>query len=322
MEVTFYGTRGSVPISNRESVEIGGNTTCVRIASDCLPPDTWLVVDAGSGFVPLCRDALTSGVKNVHILFSHWHHDHNQGLFLEPLTFIKQIPITLWGPVENGYGPRKVIETLMKPPFFPVDFKVVGSHFTTKPIAHPDITVVVFHPKGGVKQMNVEELERLQNEKKPIPFRHERYYAEECLIIKMLWSNHPERTICYRFEEGPTGKVFVFLTDHENMDGMPGKLRAHLNGANFLVMDSQYSRQKYEQITAGFGHGTPDYAVEVALAVNAERLGLTHHDPLSTDQDIEDILKHAQACLCPPDSDDPPRELDIFVCKDYLKVTV
>lgn len=297
MEIKYYGTRGSIPISNRRSVEVGGNTTCVQVKSNCLPEGMILVVDAGSGFVPLGYDALRENVRNVQILFTHYHHDHTQGIPLAPLTFIKRIPISCWGPVDSGKGPREILEHLMQIPFFPVDFASVASHFTFHKVEHPNTKVIIVHPEGGIKQLPVDQFENFESSAKLLPIRDGKYHKSECLIIKLLRSNHPERTISYRFEEGPTGKAFVLLTDHENQDGIPNDLKAHLKGADLLTMDSQYKRDKYMNQTAGFGHGTADYCAKVALTVGAKRLGLTHHDPSSTDEDVEQILLEAQKAL-------------------------
>jgi len=114
------------------------------------------------------------------------------------------------------------------------------------------------------------------------------------LVIRMVRTNHPERAISYRFEERPTGKVFVFMTDHENTDGVSGDLRRHLQGVDTLVIDCQYPRWKYDKFTANFGHSTPDYCVRLAAETGVRELGLTHHDPLSTDEDVDKILEEAR----------------------------
>lgn len=331
MKVTFYGTRGSVPIANQASMATGGNTTCIRVQSECLPKGMLLVVDAGSGFVPLCKDALQEGVAEAHILFTHYHWDHTQGLPLGPLTFIKQIPLTCWGTVDEGIGPKEVLVNTMKRPFFPVDFSECASHFSFKTITHPNTKVIIIHPEGGIKQMDVDQFEKFDG--KPLPIGREgyKYPKQECLIIRMMKSYHPEKTISYRFEEGPTGKVFVFMTDHENQDALPAAMKAFLRGADFLAMDAQYTRTKYETQTAGFGHGTPDYCVRVALEVGAKRLGLTHHDPASTDKDIEVILAEAVAAFEEKvkglKATDPKAQLfltasNIFACRDYQVVSI
>lgn len=323
MQVTFFGTRGSVPISNKDSVETGGNTTCLRINSSCLPEGMWLVVDAGSGFVPLCGQALKEGIKSIHLLFTHYHWDHTQGLPLGPLTFIKPIPFTCWGPVDEKLGPKAVLLNTMKRPFFPVDFAEVGSHFHFKDIEHPNTQVILIHPKGGVKQMPVDQFEAFNG--KPLPFKEGKFPKNECLVIRMMRSYHPEMTITYRFEEGPTGKVFVFMTDHENQAGTPLATKNFLNGADLLVMDSQYTQEKYLSQTAGFGHGTPEYCIRVANEVNARRLGLTHHDPMSTDKDVANILaaaKRALSDLGAAKGKLPLKADNVFACRDYLVVNV
>jgi ribonuclease BN (tRNA processing enzyme) len=327
MNVKFFGTRGSVPIANPGSVKTGGNTTCLRVDSQCLPEGMWWVLDAGSGFVPLCTEALIAKVRSVNISFTHWHHDHTQGLPLGPLTFIKPIPLTIWGPVDGGLGPREVLTALMRPPFFPVDFKRVASHFAYKKLEHPDTEVILIHPEGGIKQMPVDQFEKFDG--KLLPIKDGKYPKNECLVIRMIYSNHPESTIAYRFEEGPTGKVFVFLTDHENQDGLPNDLRALLKGADLLVMDSQYTRKKYNEMTAGFGHGTPDYCVRVALEVGAKSLGLTHHDPASTDEIVESILTDAktsfETAVLALKEKNPEAQValnEIFACRDYQTVNV
>ena len=72
MKVKFYGTRGSIPIANKESVKYGGNTTCVRIFDECLPDDMVLAIDSGSGFVPLAKNVIKEGNKDeVLILYRH-----------------------------------------------------------------------------------------------------------------------------------------------------------------------------------------------------------------------------------------------------------
>lgn len=332
MKITFYGTRGSVPVANKASVATGGNTTCLRIDSQCLPEGMWLFNDAGSGIVPASLDAVKNGVKSVMIAFSHYHWDHTQGLPLAGhLTFNKSIPITCYGPIDEGLGPREVLQATMKRPFFPVDFSEVASHFRCHKIEHPNTQVILIHPKGGVKKMSVDQYEAFDG--KLLPFKEGRKYPkDECLVIRMMRSSHPEMTISYRFEEGPTGKVFVLLTDHENQYATPLAMKAFLKDADFLAMDSQYTEKKYKEQAAGYGHGTPAYCVRVAIESGVKKLGLTHHDPFSTDDQIKGILAEAQKALqghlaaakeSRPNSASPAlKAKSIFACQDYQVVTV
>lgn len=334
MKVTLYGTRGSTPVAGPQFAKYGGNTTCLRIESDCLPPETALVVDAGTGIVPLSGALLKIGIRQVWLLFTHYHHDHTQGLLLAPITFIKGIKVNVYGLVDNGQSVQNVLKTLMQPPFFPVDFAEVGSHFFCEAIQSVNAMILVIHPKGGLRLMWLDQFERLINDGQQIYFteqaRGERAYdVGECLVIKMHRSNHPERTVSYRFEERPTGKIFCFLTDHENTDALPASLRGHLKEADLLIQDSQYSRQVYEARTAGFGHGTPDYCVKVAVAVGAKRLGLTHHDPSSSDEAVDAICAAARETMGALRTEKGLAlssmsliEGDIFACADYQTIEV
>jgi ribonuclease BN (tRNA processing enzyme) len=151
-----------------------------------------------------------------------------------------------------------------------------------------------------------------------VPFEPRLKFAlDECLVIRMHRSNHPERTISYRFEERPSNLTFAFATDHENQDGLPTRFITHLRDADLLVMDSQYTRETYEQRTAGWGHGTPDHCARVAKAAGVKALGLTHHDPASSDAQVEAIVETARKLLHEQGVSTP-----VFGCRDYLTVEV
>lgn len=315
LKVTTYGTRGSIPISNPESVTYGGNTTCLRVESGCIPEGKALVIDAGSGYVPLSYKLLGEKISDIHILFSHYHHDHTQGLLLAPPTFIKNIKTHLYGPIDaGGVGPKEMFRCIMQPPFFPVHHKLHESHFVFHPLEFPQTQLMLIHPSGGIRFMDVNEYEKLVDKDSHIPSGKGKYPRSEFLVVRMYMSNHPENTICYRFDEGPTGKSFVFLTDHENHDSNPNDLKKHLKDVDLLIMDCQYPRLKYDMMTAGYGHATPDYCVRTAQESGAKMLGLTHHDPSSNDKQVEAILEEAISCI--------PGEVKVFACNDYGVIEV
>lgn len=115
---------------------------------------------------------------------------------------------------------------------------------------------------------------------------------QECLIITWTQTNHSETTLSYRFEEMSTGKVFVFVTDHERFPGeIPTAFCEHLRGADLLVIDTQFAGSAYERSHIGWGHGTPAHSIQCAEIGDIPRIGFTHHDPLSSDSDIDTIVK-------------------------------
>ncbi|NNE71012.1 MAG: MBL fold metallo-hydrolase [Rhodothermales bacterium] len=80
-EVTFWGTRGSIPTSGPEYAETGGNTACVQISL----PDHVILLDAGTG-IRLAGEALAHDRRPIILLLSHPHWDHIQGFpFFTPL---------------------------------------------------------------------------------------------------------------------------------------------------------------------------------------------------------------------------------------------
>jgi len=321
MEVTFYGTRGSIAISRPDSVEFGGNTTCLRIHSECIPEGKALVVDTGTGFLPCSRDLLGESVMDVSVLFTHYHHDHTGGMLLAPHTFIPAAKLRLWGPKEHGMGPTDMMKSIMLPPLFPVDFGMVRHRFTCHDLKHLGTQVLVVHPEVGFSLMKTHVFERAVSEGKQLALKGDRYPVSECLVVRMLLTQHPEYTVSYRFEERPTDRVFVFLTDHENTDGIPSDLRRHLAGAHLLVQDVQYSREHYNSMAAGFGHGTPDYCARVAAECGVGAVGITHHDPGASDDDVNVRLAELHTHLA--DEHGKPELVDsAFACKDYQRVEV
>ncbi len=320
MTVKAYGTRGSSPVSRSETSRYGGNTTCYRAASPCIPAGTALVVDGGSGLVPASRDLLREGRRDLHVLMTHYHHDHTQGLPLAPHTHARDARVCVVGPREHGVGPREMLECLMKAPYFPVDFPRVANRFDCREIDPIGREVLLVHPVEGFHLVRVDEFEHLRSggSVSAVPFT--RASLDECLVVWMYKALHPEYTVSYRFEERPTGKVLVILTDHENTDSVPEGLRAHVDRADLLIQDAQFTRGEYEAGKAGFGHGTGDYAARVFLETDARRLGHTHHDPLHDDADVDAVVAEARDWLAAHGAAD--RADRVFAVADYQEMDV
>src|SRR5215813_13676331 len=85
MQITFWGVRGSYPVPGSATVRYGGQTSCVEArttSGECV------IVDAGTGMRALgnklAREA-KGAAGHYHVLLSHVHWDHIQGLpFFSP----------------------------------------------------------------------------------------------------------------------------------------------------------------------------------------------------------------------------------------------
>jgi phosphoribosyl 1,2-cyclic phosphodiesterase len=314
MNVVAWGTRGSLPIANPGMVRTGGNTTCFEVKSVCLPKGTHVVIDGGTGFLPCAREALGAGMTELHLFHTHYHHDHTQGVLIAPPIFLSELPVNIYGIKDRGYGPKEIYERIMEPPFHPIAFGTIASHLHFHAIELPTTRVVLIHPEGGAV---IVDRENYQKEKALVFSDGKSYPIAECLVVTMSWTEHPERTITYRFEEMPTGRVFVLLTDEEVRAGIPTSLIEFITGTHLLIQDVQYSHEEYVRGgKAGFGHGTPEYAVRLARATRVKRVGFTHHDPQASDRRVDDLVCEGRALL----EDD--EKIALFACRDYDRYEV
>ena len=320
MKVKTYGVRGSLPISRDDARKYGGNTTCVRVISDRIPAGHALVIDAGTGLPECSKDLLLNEkAMNIALLMTHYHHDHTQGLLMAMHTFHPDARYRIWGPKEHSAGPAEIFGQIMRPPHFPVPFEKVRDRFAFKAMDPIGTHVLVVHPEAGFHLLQLARYRSLCTAGKQLPLGHYRFSAAECLVIHMWKTGHPEYTVSYRVEERTTGKVFVFLTDHENTEGMPGDLRNHVTGADLLIQDSQYAESAYRQRFTGFGHGTPEYCALVAGEAGVKNLGLTHHDPNASDTEVELRLSEARRRAKELGKLNPDK---IFACACYQEITL
>ena len=262
MKVRFWGTRGSVASPGPDTARYGGNTSCVEVRG---AEGTLLVLDAGTGIRPLGR-ALGASVRRIHVLLSHFHMDHIQGLgFFAPL-YDPEVEIHLWGPGSATLDLRGRLMRYLSPPLFPVHLR--------------DLPRLVLHdlPAG---EFEVGEF-RVRSDRVA----------------------HPGFTVGYRI--AANGATLAYLSDHEPALGAPRfPLEAAWTSgyelardADLLVHDAQYTLEEYAA-HVGWGHSAIDHAVAFAALAGARRLVTFHHDP-AHDDDAVDRLTAAAAASAPP----------------------
>ncbi len=267
MQVTFWGTRGSIAKAGPSTVRYGGNTSCVSILSD---GGTQLVLDCGTGAHGLGQHLIATAdgqPVDGHILISHTHWDHIQGLpFFAPL-FVQGNTWDIYGPSGLGSSLGEILAGQMEYRYFPVEIGQLSAH-----VEHHDLV--------------------------------EGDFEIDDIVISTRYLNHPALTLGYRIEVD--GAVVVYSSDHEPYDqelavgGDLGRNRhddAHARfvaGADLLIHDAQYLGAEYPD-HVGWGHSTVEYVVDLARRAGVHRVALYHHDPSRTDEQIDELLELARA---------------------------
>ena len=119
VKVKLWGTRGSIPAPGPETIRYGGNTSCVGVT---LSDGSMLALDAGTGIRCLGL-ALPDEPARLHILLTHLHLDHIQGLVFFAPAFRPQTEIVIWGPASPEASLRDRIARYISAPLSPVEVR-------------------------------------------------------------------------------------------------------------------------------------------------------------------------------------------------------
>lgn len=126
MRVQFWGTRGSIATPVPSMARYGGNTSCIEVRS---AGGTLVIVDCGTGGHSLGQNLIAAGAKGLrgHILISHTHWDHIQGIpFFAPL-FVPGNEWDIYGPKGLGQSLREALAGQMQYTYFPVPLDQCGA---------------------------------------------------------------------------------------------------------------------------------------------------------------------------------------------------
>jgi phosphoribosyl 1,2-cyclic phosphodiesterase len=257
VQARIWGCRGSLATPGAETLRYGGNTSCIEVRVD----GAVLVFDAGTGARRLGAALADESPDELHLLLTHLHLDHLEGLgFFAPLRRRENV-VHIWGPSSPVRSLAERISRYLSPPLFPVQLSDLDAtiHFHDVPDGEWEI--------AGA-----------------------RLTAHQVI--------HLGPTVGYRIEHD--GWSLAYLPDHEpalgvelvpaHAEWISGYPIAH--GVDVLVHDAQYTDAEYAA-RIGWGHSSVDTAVAYAQAAHAERLVLFHHDPVHADAELEGMLGHA-----------------------------
>jgi phosphoribosyl 1,2-cyclic phosphodiesterase len=271
MKMKFWGVRGSIPSPGPSTQRYGGNTTCIEVRTN---DNDLIILDGGTGIFPLAQTLLKELPITAHIFNTHSHWDHIQGMpFFLPI-FIPGNTVNVYGAFDpiSGAGPERVMNIQMQYSYFPVRESEIRS--------------------------NMHYLTVMPNEVIKI--------GSTTITPTLL--NHPVVDLGYRIESH--GKVIYFTGDHEphyniyepedagfeEYQALINEQRTNIEhairGADVLVADASYTIAEYPS-KKGWGHGTFDSCIELALASDVKILYCTHHEPTRSDDDLEKVFAEA-----------------------------
>lgn len=124
MLVRYWGVRGSIPVPGKETVNFGGNTSCVEVRTETAR----IVIDGGTG-LRLLGSHYTCGERIV-LLFSHLHWDHIQGFpFFAPIYDNNAI-VDIYSGHKANISLEEVLRGQMQAPNFPVELDKLPGQFS------------------------------------------------------------------------------------------------------------------------------------------------------------------------------------------------
>jgi phosphoribosyl 1,2-cyclic phosphodiesterase len=146
MKLKVWGARGSVPAPGPEMNRYGGNTSCVELE---LSDGSMLIIDAGTGIRSL-GVGIAKSLPRIHILLTHLHLDHIQGLMFFAPCFQSESEITIWGPSSPEASLEERIARYISAPLSPVEVRELpcGISFRDTPPSEWEIGPATIHAEA------------------------------------------------------------------------------------------------------------------------------------------------------------------------------
>lgn len=286
VKVRFWGVRGSLPVPGAKTERYGGNTSCVEVTSAAR---TRLIVDAGTGLRRLGKelvrpDRAPGDDGNAHILISHTHWDHIQGLpFFAPL-YQAGHRINVYARKRDDARLRQVLAQQVDAPYFPVplaearadvDFRELpdAARFAVEDVLvscarlnHPYIATAYAMVVDGAKVVYVSDTAPFDNI----------LFGEE-------------------FVPGPPPADFELPpADRARLSAMRADVVRLCEGADLVIYDTMFTAEDYRQVPH-FGHSRPSDAIAICHEAGVKRLALFHHAPERSDAEVDAMLADARA---------------------------
>ncbi|MBF0243941.1 MAG: response regulator [Planctomycetes bacterium] len=258
LEMRFWGTRGSIPVSGAGTARFGGNTSCFSLESG----SELLVIDAGSGIRELGLRLMAGPPRHVHLFITHTHWDHIQGFPFFLPAYVPGWKISIYGASGFGKDLEAIFRGQLDQDYFPVrledmraqiDFRILESgpqqagsfELSWDYVQHPGVAVGY----------------RIRHGKLEIGYASDNEYLKGYL--------GDPATVPDEVSVLSEGVVRLFKS------------------VDILIHEAQYTHNEYRG-RIGWGHSSIANACSLATLCEAKRWIVTHHDPMHDDNFIQD----------------------------------
>ena len=260
MFIRCWGARGSIPVSGKDHLKYGGDTTCVEIQSQ---KGEKIILDAGTGIRRLGNVISVRKPTTLHVLFTHAHWDHILGFpFFKPLHD-PRVTLNLYGGLFAHEPVTRYVAKTMESPMFPVPID--------------DVLASIKH--------------HLVSSATP--------FSIGSLLVTPINLSHPNGGFGYKITEGRKTFVFLTDNELNFIHPGGCSFDNYVSFArecDLLIHDAEFTRREYSR-TRGWGHSCYTDAVRLARSAGVKRLGLFHHNQDRRDKEIDSIEKSSQKLL-------------------------
>lgn len=214
-----------------------------------------IIIDAGTG-ITLLGENKGEELKPATLLFTHFHLDHVIGLPFFNRLYNPGAALRIMADSARADDWRSALKDFVRPPYWWIKWNNLPAAIEMKDLP----------PRTNSMQLNG---------------------------VRVSWCgvSHPQGCLAYRLD-APSGSVAI-VTDHEHGNRKRERaLRELCANCDHLIYDAQYLPAEM-RAHRGWGHSTWEKGVELARAVGAGELILTHHDFRRADAEIDRMVKKA-----------------------------
>ena len=260
MRIKLWGTRGSVTTPTAANTRYGGNTACVEVRAG---DGEILILDAGIGLHrlgdQLMAEGFSQGGRQAHLLLSHTHWGHLQGIpFFLPML-VEGNKFSVYGQGHEGESLSQLLAGQMDSTYCPV----------------PNF----FDDRIGAK-LDIVELANASCE-----------FDIGTTHVTARRVNHLPGVSCLGYRLEGEGASLAYIPDVEYGDESQQQPSLELaRGVDVLIHDAYHDSTDLTEEQPGCGHSSDRDAFEIARAAGAKQVLLFHHHPDRNDAGIDRVV--------------------------------